>query len=514
MYRKSCVWEIANLRTGVHHRGVRYNRLLFNHDTTTAIAEGATRMDTSVFRKYDIRGTVEGENAQITPELARSVGQALGTYLPDSFGVKRVFVGCDNRLTSPALKAAMIAGLASTGIAVTDIGAVLTPTVYFASASFGAGGAGVMITGSHLETKYNGIKMAYGPLALAGDQITALLKIIQSGKFATGEGEVSTDFDMIHKHMDAIGKKVSFPRKLRVVLDAGNGLSGTYVYPLLEKLGLEVIGLYLESDGRYPNHLPNPEDPEMTKDLERAVVEHNADLGLGFDGDSDRCGFIDNYGHHIAADRLLALLAKDVLSRHPGAYVVYDVKGSMALSDFIKKYGGKPVMWKTGHSLMKQKMHEIGAPIGGEVSGHLFYGDDYYGFDDAPLIALKTLEIISKSGQTISELFEEIPKLHATPEIIMSAPDDRKFAIVDALTEAMKAQTDDVITLDGVRAQFEGGWGLVRASNTQPAITMRFEAYTTAQMLDYMNRFRAELAKYPEVDISKLDAQIDRFKAM
>lgn len=186
----------------------------------------------------------------------------------------------------------------------------------------------------------------------------------------------------------------------------------------------------------------------------------------------------------------------------------------MALSDFIKKYGGKPVMWKTGHSLMKQKMHEIGAPIGGEVSGHLFYGDDYYGFDDAPLIALKTLEIISKSGQTISELFEEIPKLHATPEIIMSAPDDRKFAIVDALTEAMKAQTDDVITLDGVRAQFEGGWGLVRASNTQPAITMRFEAYTTAQMLDYMNRFRTELAKYPEVDISKLDAQIDRFKAM
>lgn len=467
-------------------------------------------MDTSIFRKYDIRGTAVGENPQITPDIARLVGKALGTYLPKEFNVTRVFVGCDNRLTSEPLKAGMIEGLLSTGISVTDIGPVLTPTVYFASASFGDGGAGVMITGSHLETKYNGIKMAYGPLALAGDQITSLLSIIQSGEFATGSGELSTDFDMINKHMSHIGAMVSFPRKLKVVLDAGNGLSGTYVYPLLQKLGLEVIGLYLESDGTYPNHLPNPEDPEMTKDLEKAVVEHGADLGLGFDGDSDRCGFIDNHGHHIAADRLLALLAKDVLSRHPGAPVVYDVKGSLALSDFIKKYGGQPVMWKTGHSLMKIKMHEIGAPIGGEVSGHLFYGDNYFGFDDAPLVALKTLEIISKSGQTISDLFEEIPKLFATPEVIMNAPDDRKFIIVDALTEAMKARTE-VITIDGVRAQWETGWGLVRASNTQPAITMRFEAYTKAQMVEMMNLFRSELAKYPEVDLTKLDAQITRF---
>jgi phosphomannomutase/phosphoglucomutase len=469
-------------------------------------------MDISIFRKYDIRGTAVGENPQITPDIARAVGKALGTYLPKTFNTTRVFVGCDNRATSPGLKDALIEGLASTGMNVTDIGQVLTPTVYFASASYnnGEGGAGVMITGSHLDTKYNGIKMAFGPLALSGDQITSLLRIIQTTAYTNGEGTVNTDFDMIHKHMAHIGAMVEFPRKLKVVLDAGNGLSGTYVYPLLQKLGLDVIGLYLESDGTYPNHLPNPEDPEMTVDLEKAVVENHADLGLAFDGDSDRCGFIDNHGHHIAADRLLALLAKDVLSRHPGAPIVYDVKGSLALSDFIKKYGGVPVMWKTGHSLMKVKMHEIGAPLGGEVSGHLFYGDNYFGFDDAPLVALKTLEIISKSGKTISELFEEVPKLFATPEIIMTAPDDRKWIVVEALTEAMKKQTS-VITIDGVRAEWEGGWGLVRASNTQPAITMRFEAYTKAQMVEMMNKFRAELAKFPEVDLARLDQQIERF---
>lgn len=467
-------------------------------------------MDTSIFRKYDIRGTAVGDNPQLTPDVARAVGKALGTYMPKTFGTTRVFVGSDNRLSSPNLKAAIIEGLLATGMSVTDIGQVLTPTVYFASASFGKGGAGVMITGSHLDTQYNGIKMAYGPLAMSGDQITALLQIIQGVAYSHGSGELTTDFDMIHKHMAHIGGMVEFPRKLKVVLDAGNGLSGTYVYPLLQKLGLEVIGLYLESDGRYPNHLPNPEDPEMTKDLEHAVVAHSADLGLGFDGDSDRCGFIDNHGHHIAADRLLALLAADVLTRHPGASIVYDVKGSLALSDYIKKHGGVPVMWKTGHSLMKLKMHEIGSPLGGEVSGHLFYGDNYFGFDDAPLVALKTLEIISKSGKTISDLFEDIPKLFATPEVIMTAPDDRKFKIVDALTEAMKAKTE-VITIDGVRAQWEGGWGLVRASNTQPAITMRFEAYTKAQMVEMMKVFHDELAKYPEVDQSRLEQQIERF---
>lgn len=469
-----------------------------------------TSIDTSIFRKYDIRGTVSGDKPQITLELARLVGRALGTYLPQQFGTERVFVGCDNRATSPGLKQAMTEGLASTGMNVTDIGAVMTPTLYFASASYSGTAAGVMITGSHLDTRYNGIKMAYGALALADEQIQALLKIIQTEAFAAGQGKINSDPQMIYKHMDTIGAKVTIHRPLKVVLDAGNGLSGTYVPAVLKKLGIEVIGLYLESDGTYPNHLPNPEDPETTKDLEAKVVEVGADLGLGFDGDSDRCGFIDNHGHHIAADRLLALLARDLLSRMPGASIVFDVKASQALPDEIRKYGGVPVMWKTGHSLMKKKMHEIGSPLGGEVSGHLFVGENYYGFDDAPLIALKTLEIISKSNKTVAEMFDEIPKLVATPEIILSAPDAVKFQIIQEISDILAKQYE-VITLDGVRAAFKSGWGMVRASNTQPAITLRFEAYTRPEIVEYMHIFKKLLDQHPQVDQGKLLDQIKAF---
>ncbi len=466
--------------------------------------------DPSVFRKYDIRGMVQGNPPQITPDLARAVGKALGTYLPQQFGTDRVFVGCDNRATSAPLKSAMIEGLLSTGMNVTDIGQVLTPTTYFACATYGEKGGGVMITGSHLDTRYNGIKMAFDTLALAGEQIQELLTIIQNNAFVMGQGSFETDLDMINKHMKKIGSMVSFKKPLTVVLDAGNGLSGSYVPAVLEKLGATVHGLFLESDGTYPNHLPNPEDPEMTKDLEAKVVELGADLGLAIDGESDRCGFIDNRGHHIAADRLLALLARDLLSRHPGSYVVFDVKASQALPDEIKKYGGKPYMWKSGHSLMKQKMHELGALLGGEVSGHLFVGENYYGFDDAPLVALKTLEIISQSDKTIAEIFDEIPKLVATPEIILDAPDNVKFGIIEEIAAEL-AKDYEMITVDGARAVFEHGWGLVRASNTQPAITLRFEAYEVSQIIEYMGRFKALLDTHPEINQDKLIAQIAKF---
>jgi phosphomannomutase/phosphoglucomutase len=469
------------------------------------------QVDTSIFRKYDIRGVAVGENPQLSPELARLVGQALGTYLPQHFNTERVFVGSDNRETSPALREAMIAGLLSTGMNVTDIGEVLTPTTYFASASYGEKGAGVMITGSHLTTEYNGIKMAYGKLALAGEQIQALLKIIQDRSFTTGEGQSDQDLDMIHKHMDVIGSKVSMgEKKLKVVLDAGNGLSGSYVPSVLEKLGYDVVCLYCEPDGTFPNHLPNPEDPEMTKDLEAKVLEVGADVGLAFDGDSDRCGFIDQNGHHIAADKLLAVLARDLLTRQPGSKIVFDVKASQALPDEIKKYGGEPVMWKSGHSLMKKKMNEIGSPLGGEVSGHLFIGEEYYGFDDAPLVALKALEIFSNSDKTVSEIFDEFPKLVATPEIILSAPDNVKFQIIDEINDALKAKYE-VITVDGARALFENGWGLVRASNTQPAVTLRFEAYTAEQLVSYMKLFKEQLDHHPEIDQTKFEKQLKRF---
>ncbi len=467
-------------------------------------------LDTSIFRKYDIRGTAAGAAPQLTPEVALLIGKALGAYLPAQFGSQRIFVGADNRLTSGPLKAAVIDGLASTGLPVTDIGEVLTPTVYFASASFAGSGAGVMVTGSHLDTRYNGIKMAYGKLALAGQQIQDLLQIIHGEAFITGSRQIDQDFDMIHRHMAAIQSKVSMAKPLKVVLDAGNGLSGSYIPPVLAALGLDVECLYCEPDGTFPNHLPNPEDPEMTRDLEARVLELGADLGLAFDGDSDRCGFIDNRGHHIAADRLLALLARDLLSRHPNTPIVFDVKASQALPDAIKKYGGEPVMWKSGHSLMKQKMNEIGSLLGGEVSGHLFIGEDYYGFDDAPLVALKTLEIISKSERTIAEIFDDIPKLVATPEIVLSAPDALKFKMIDEMTDSLHNDYE-VVTVDGARVIFDQGWGLVRASNTQPAVTLRFEAYSRAQVSQYMQVFRALLDKYPQIDQSAFLAQVEAF---
>lgn len=469
-------------------------------------------LDRSIFRKYDIRGLATGDSPQLIPEVAMAVGKALGTYLPKHFNTERIFVGSDNRVTSGPLKAAVIEGLASTGLAVTDIGEVMTPTVYFASASYDGVGAGVMVTGSHLDTRYNGIKMAFGKLALAGEQIQDLLKMIDAGDFATGDGEISQDMDMIQKHMDTIQAKVTMAKPMKVVLDAGNGLSGSYVPQVLRNLGLDVECLFCEPDGTFPNHLPNPEDPEMTKDLEAKVIEVGADLGLAFDGDSDRCGFIDNHGHHIAADRLLALLARDLLERHPGTPIVFDVKASQALPDEIKKYGGVPVMWKSGHSLMKQKMNEIGSLLGGEVSGHLFVGEEYYGFDDAPLVALKTLEIISKTDKTIAEIFDEIPKLEATPEIILSTPDNLKFKMIEEMTEVLDKEYE-VVTVDGARVIFKNGWGLVRASNTQPAVTLRFEAYTREQISEYMQVFKAQLNKYTEIDQTNFDKQIEAFSS-
>ncbi len=470
------------------------------------------QVPTEIFRKYDIRGTVEGDNPQLTPRLARLVGQAYGTYVQRNLEIKQVFVGGDNRLSTPPLKDAVIEGILSTGLKVTDIGPVMTPTVYFASASHAAAG-GIMVTGSHLTTKFNGIKMAYGKLALADEQIQALLKLIQSDDFEAGTGSRAKDYSMIHEHMETVKSKVRLgSHKLKVVVDSGNGLSGAYVPPVMESLGVEVICLFCEPDGTFPNHLPNPEDPELTKDLEAAVIQHGADFGIAFDGDADRCGVIDEHGHHVAADRLLALLARDLLTRMPGSSIVFDVKASQVLPDIIRDSSGTPVMWKSGHSLMKAKMNEIGSPLGGEVSGHIFIGENYYGFDDAPLVALKTLEIFSKTDKTLSQMLGEMPTMPATPEIIMAAPDDVKFKIIDAVRDRLQDKFE-VITVDGARAIFEDGWGLVRASNTQPAITMRFEAHTLPQLVDYMKRFYALLDDYPQVNRDPLLKQIEVFSA-
>jgi phosphomannomutase/phosphoglucomutase len=471
-----------------------------------------TQVPANIFRKYDIRGTVAGATPQLTTEVALLVGKGYGTYMQRTFKTDRVFVGSDNRLTSPPIKQAVIDGLISTGLHVTDIGTVMTPTVYFASAQHGEHGGGIQITGSHLALDYNGIKMAYGRLALSGEQIQSILRLIQTDDFEKGSGKLDSDPDLVYRHMAKIGDMVKLgPRKLKVVLDAGNGMSGHYMQPVYEKLGVEVECLFCEPDGTFPNHLPNPEDPETTKDLERAVVQHKADLGIGFDGDSDRSGIIDEHGHHIPADRLLAMLSRDLLSRYPGAKIVYDVKCSQALIDEIKKHGGVPIMWKAGHSLMKAKIAEEGALLGGEVSGHIFIAEDYYGFDDAGLVTLKVLEIVSKFNGTVSELFDSIPKLVATPEIIMSTPDEAKFDVIAGMQKTLEAKYE-VITVDGARVVLPDGWGLVRASNTQPAITMRFEARTRPQVVEYMEYFDKLLDTYPQVERGPLHEQIENFK--
>jgi phosphomannomutase/phosphoglucomutase len=365
-----------------------------------------------------------------------------------------------------------------------------------------------MVTGSHLSLQFNGIKMAYGRLALSGEQIQEILKLILADNFEQKSGTYEQDLNLPLRHMDVIASKVKLgPRKLKIVVDAGNGYSGSFMEPVYRKLGIDVICLYCEPDGTFPNHLPNPEDPETTKDLEKAVVQNGADVGVAFDGDADRCGLIDDHGHHIAADRLLALLARDMLDRHPGAKVVFDAKCSQALPDEILAHGGVPIMWKSGHSLMKAKMNEVGALLGGEVSGHLFIGEDYYGFDDAGLVSLKALEILSKTEKTVTQLFDEIPKLLATPEIIMITPDDAKFTIIEALQKHFAASYP-VNDIDGARVQFENGWGLVRASNTQPAITMRFEGRTKAQLVEYMSLFDTALNNYPQVNRDPLRTQI------
>jgi phosphomannomutase / phosphoglucomutase len=470
------------------------------------------QVPTTIFRKYDIRGTVAGDSPQLTPEVATLVGKGYGTYMIRTFKTDRVFVGSDNRLSSPPLKTAVINGLVSTGLYVTDIGTVMTPTVYFASAQHGPTGGGIQITGSHLALQYNGIKMAFGRLALSGEQIQSILQLILNDDFEKGSGTLDADPDLVYRHMDTIASKVKLgPRKLRIVVDAGNGMSGYYMEPVYRKLGIDVECLYCEPDGTFPHHLPNPEDPETTRELEEAVVRLKADLGIGFDGDADRCGIIDEKGHHIAADRLLALLARDMLQRHPGAKVVFDVKSSQALSDEIKKHGGIPIMWKAGHSLMKAKMAEEGALLGGEVSGHMFIGEDYFGFDDAGLVSLKVLEIMSKTRQTVTEIFDTIPKLVASPEIIMSTPDEVKFDVIAGMTKKLQEKFD-VNTVDGARAAFQDGWGLVRASNTQPAITMRFEARTRPQLVEYMEFFDRLLDVYPQVDRTELKKQIEAYK--
>lgn len=454
-----------------------------------------------IFKKYDIRGRAEGADAIITPAAARLVGQAFGTYLQRVENRSHAVVGRDNRHTSPELAAAAADGLAASGCQVWDIGLVSTPVVYWAAVQRGDAG-GLMVTGSHLSPDQNGFKLSVGARNIFGDGLQALRQMIETHDLAAGAGAVETDADAARRYVADLAQRVPAGQPLSVVVDAGNGTGGLFAPALLARWGHTMLDcLFCEPDGRYPNHQPDPQEPKNMQALAAAVRAHKADIGIAFDGDADRMGAVDEHGDLIAADRVLALLARDLLARHPGAAVVADVLSSQALFDAVAAAGGQPVMWISGHSLVKAKMAELGAPLGGEMSGHIFLGEDYFGFDDAYLAAGRLLALLAASGRPLSALNAELPHYFSTPEYRPRCPDEDKAIVIDGVKAALTGQSDveQVVDVDGIRIQFRRGWGLVRASNTEPVLSLRFEGMTEADALDYRDRFFAALRAYPQV---------------
>ena len=428
-----------------------------------------------IFREYDIRGIVGQDLDEATVEI---LGRAIGTYFLGR-GQKGTAVGRDCRLSSPGFGRALIRGLTSTGCDVTDIGVVPTPLLYFSVFHLGMP-AGVMVTGSHNPPEHNGFKMMSGRDTLYGKTIQALYGIVRKGVFPRGEGRLET-LDVAATYRDYVAANVRLVRPVKVVIDAGNGTGGAVAVPLLRRMGAEVVELFCEPDGRFPNHHPDPTLPEAMEALVARVRETGAELGIGYDGDADRIGVVDDRGRVIWGDQLLVVFARDILPTRPGAAVISEVKASKVLYDEIARLGGRPIMWRTGHSLIKKKIREENAPLAGEMSGHIFFNDRWFGFDDAVYATARLLEILSRSTERLSTMMDGLPKTHATPEIRIYASDEVKFRIVEEVRRALAARVP-VIDIDGVRAVYPRGWGLVRASNTQAVIVMRFEADTEADL--------------------------------
>jgi phosphomannomutase / phosphoglucomutase len=449
-----------------------------------------------IFRAYDVRGRV---GSDINPEVFRQVGRAYGTLIRRNGG-RTIVVGRDNRESSAALHTGFVEGARAAGLGVVDIGQVTTPMLYFAAAHWRLDG-GANITGSHNPVDYNGVKMVHpGAAPLSEDEIQSLRGMIERSDFESGAGALTTRSPR-EDYIDVVTRLVRPTRPLKVVADAGNGVAGLYGPDLLRRIGCEVIELHCESDGRFPNHLPDPEDPANVVDLQEKVVEMGADLGLAWDGDADRVGVIDERGGRHEADLILALLARDLLRRHPGAKIVFDVKCSQSLVDDITRHGGVPVMWKTGHSHLKRKMRDDGILLGGEVSGHMFFGEGYYAVDDGMLAACKIVEIVARESGPASRLFGSIEHRHATPELKAPCPDDKKFSLIDELARELK-QRYETIDIDGARVLFPGGgWGLVRASNTNPYLTLRFEGHSDEEIASMKQVIYDALRRYPYVTL-------------
>ncbi|BFN26783.1 phosphomannomutase/phosphoglucomutase [Pseudomonas sp. SCT] len=464
---------------------------IFGLDTkereTAMSSAKAPNLPASIFRAYDIRGVV-GDS--LTTETAYWVGRAIGSESLAK-GEPNVSVGRDGRLSGPELVQHLIQGLLDSGCDVSDIGMVPTPVLYYA-ANILAGKSGVMLTGSHNPPDYNGFKIVIAGDTLANEQIQTLRKRIENNDLSSGVGKVE-QVDVLERYFQQIRSDIAMAKPMKVVVDCGNGVAGVIAPRMIEALGCTVIPLYCDVDGNFPNHHPDPGKPENLVDLIAKVKSEKADLGLAFDGDGDRVGVVTNAGTMIYADRLLMLFAKDVVSRNPGADIIFDVKCTRRLTPLISGYGGRPVMWKTGHSLIKKKMKESGALLAGEMSGHIFFKERWFGFDDGIYSAARLLEILSQDKRDAEQVFAAFPCDISTPEINITVTEESKFTIMDALQRDAQWGEANLITLDGVRVDYPKGWGLIRASNTTPVLVLRFEADSEEELRRIQDVFRAQL---------------------
>ena len=448
-----------------------------------------------IFREYDIRGVVDQD---LTDLVVYLLAKGFGTYLRQK-DLKKVSLGGDVRLSTERFRAQLIRGLKEVGMDVLDLGIVPTPVQYFSMFRLPVDG-GIMITGSHNPPDYNGFKLSSEKAPIYGAEIQNIRQITESGRFASGQGNYEK-VDLIPDYIAYIKKDIQIKRKLKVVLDSGNGAAALVAHRLFKEMGVETIDLFDVPDGRFPNHHPDPTVVENLRDLIQAVQQNVAALGIGYDGDGDRLGVIDEAGEVIWGDRLLIIFGRDIIRKHPGAKVIFEVKCSQALPEMIKKFGGEPIMWKTGHSLLKKKMQETGAPLAGEMSGHLFFADRYFGYDDAIYASARLVELLSGQDKPLSAFLADVPNYFVTPEIRVDTPnDEEKFRIAAKAKEYFSARYK-VIDIDGVRILFDDGWGLVRASNTQPVLVLRFEARSARRLEEIKNLVISKLKEFGTINI-------------
>ncbi len=428
-------------------------------------------INSNIFREYDIRGIV---GKDLTPETVEIIGRAFGTMIRTK-GKKIVAIGRDARNSSKPFSQALIRGLLSTGCSCVDFGMVPTPVFYFGVITKNLDG-GVMITGSHNPPEFNGFKIMIEGETLYGENIKEIEKIIQKERFFEESTGSLSSYPIIKEYIDFVTSNIKIKRKLKIVVDAGNGVGGFVASAIYKELGNEIFELYCDPDGNFPNHHPDPTIPEFLSDLIEKVKIEGADLGIAFDGDADRIGLVDNRGKILWGDQIMIILSREILKDAPGTKIIGEVKSSKLLYDEIERLGGIPIMWKTGHSLIKKKIKEEKALLAGEMSGHIFFADRYFGFDDAIYAGARIIEILSNSDKPLSEMLDDLPKTYVSPEIRVSSSDDLKFKVVE---EVKKHYKDfPMIDVDGVRVDFEDGWALVRASNTQPVLVLRFEGFT------------------------------------